>query len=71
MDIYTKVKAKGCTILEKVPEARKICDLANHGSEILCEWCSVHPGVCLAIAGAILYAPEQRSFLMTPMTKPG
>lgn len=59
MDIYTKVKNNGCVILKKLPQAETLCDLVNGSVEGVCEWCSEHSAACLAVAGAILFNPEE------------
>ena len=67
IDIYNKVKSNGCAILKKVKYARQVCDAVNKGAKEVCVWCGKHPAVCIAIAGAILYAPvEEEQLLFSP-----
>lgn len=61
-EIYKQVQEKGCGILKKVPQANKICTIANGGSKKLCEWCSKHQAICIAAAHVILPLTEKPSF---------
>ncbi len=58
-DIYNKIQKHGCGILKKAPQAKKICDLANGGSEKLCKWCMEHQSICIAVGSIIFsYGPD-------------
>lgn len=70
INIYNKVRVKGCSVLKKLPYAKKVCNLVNQGSKKICVWCGKHPSVCLAIAGAILYMPEDGLLLSNQYNHP-